>query len=78
LLKKRGAGRIVGGKTFHLTAGEWVDSALDPAAAMQTVVVQGSEQRSALLARIPELAPFTDLGDRVVVVWDGTVYRFEP
>jgi len=42
------------------------------------VVIRGADERSALLARIPELTPFTELGDRVVVVWDGTVYRFEP
>lgn len=78
LLKKRGAGRIIAGRTFQMSGGEWVDSAYDPSRAMPSVAVRGSAARSALLARIPELAPFTELGDRVVVVWNGTVYRFEP
>lgn len=78
LLTKRSAGRIVASKTFRMTAGEWVDSAFDPATEAQIVVIRGSEERLALLARIPELTPFTELGDRVVVVWEGTVYRFEP
>jgi hypothetical protein len=30
------------------------------------------------LQRIPELAPYAELGDRVTVVWQDTVYRFEP
>jgi hypothetical protein len=68
----------VAGKTFRMAAGEWVDAAFDPTLGMQTVTIRGSEARSDLLIRIPGLAPFTELGDRVVVVWEGTVYRFEP
>jgi hypothetical protein len=78
LLTKRSAGRVVAGKTFRMAAGEWVDAAFDPTLGMQTVTIRGSEARSDLLIRIPGLAPFTELGDRVVVVWEGTVYRFEP
>ncbi|HEY4645265.1 MAG TPA: zf-HC2 domain-containing protein [Steroidobacteraceae bacterium] len=78
LLTKRSGGRIVAGKTFRMTSGEWVDAAFDPSLGVPTVVIRGADERSALLARIPELTPFTELGDRVVVVWDGTVYRFEP
>jgi hypothetical protein len=78
LLTKRSAGRIVAGKTFRMTSGEWVDASFDASLGLQSIVVRGAEERSALLARIPELAPFTELGDRVVVVWEGMVYRFEP
>jgi hypothetical protein len=78
LLTKRGAGRVVAGKTFRRVSGEWVDAAFDASLGLQSVVVHGAEERSALLARIPALAPYTELGDRVVVVWEGIVYRFEP
>ncbi|MGH7947230.1 MAG: hypothetical protein ACREF9_19820, partial [Opitutaceae bacterium] len=75
---KRSGGRRIAGKTFRMTSGEWVDASFDPAAGMPTVAIRGAEERGAMLARIPELAPYTELGDRVLVVWQGTVYRFEP
>jgi hypothetical protein len=78
LLRKRGAGRVIAGKTFRIEGGEWVDKDYDPSRALPVVPVRGSAERSALIARVPGLAPFTELGDRVLVVWDGTVYRFEP
>lgn len=78
LLVKRGAGRKVAGKTFRLIAGEWVDSAFDPAAALPTTVARGPDQRAALLAQRPALAPYVTLGGRVVVVLEGTVYRWQP
>jgi hypothetical protein len=78
LLRTRGAGRSVAGKTFHLTSGEWIDAAYEPAAGLSVLEVRGSEERRALVERIPELAPFAALDDRVLVVWQGTVYRFEP
>jgi hypothetical protein len=78
LLRKRGAGRIVAGKTFRLAGGEWVDSDFDPARGMPVTAVRGSVERAALIERVPELAAVAELGDRVLVVWNGTVYRFEP
>jgi hypothetical protein len=78
LLTTRSAGRVVAGKTFRMTSGEWIDASFDASAGLQSVTVRGAGERSALLARIPDLAPFTELGDRVVVVWEDTVYRFEP
>jgi hypothetical protein len=78
LLIKRGATRRVGGKTFRSVAGEWVDTSFDPDAALPIVAVKGAQERAALLARIPDLSPYPQLGDRVVVVFEGTVYRFSP
>ena len=78
LLAKRGAGRRVAGKTFRLAAGEWVDTAFDAAAGLPTTVANGPGERSALLSRLPALAPYAALGERVVVVFEGTVYRFAP
>ena len=72
----RGAEREVAGKTFRLVFGEWIDTEFDPAAALPSVDVKTSEESSALLARIPALAPYAALGERVLVVHQGTVYRF--
>ena len=79
LLVKRGGGqRTIGGRSFHLRGGEWVDAAFDPAASLPVVRVKGPGDREAIAARVPALAPYLVLGDRVVVVVDGTVYRFSP
>ncbi|MGQ0835626.1 MAG: zf-HC2 domain-containing protein [Gammaproteobacteria bacterium] len=78
LLTKRSAGRIVAGKTFRMTSGEWIDASFDPVIGMPTVLIRGTAERSSWLQRIPELTPYAGLGDRVTVVWQDTVYRFEP
>ncbi len=78
LLVTRGAGRRVAGKTFRLAAGEWTDVSFDAAAGLPITEVNGPDQRSALLSRLPALAPYAALGERVLVVLDGTVYRFRP
>lgn len=78
VLVKRSAGRSVAGKTFRVTGGEWIDTSFDLSTALPTVIARGRDERTALLERIPELAPYAELGDRVTVVWQGTVYRFEP
>ena len=79
LLVKRGGGpRTIGGRSFHLRGGEWVDAAFDPAASLPVVRVKGPREREALAARVPGLAPYLVLGDRLAVVVDGTVYRFSP
>lgn len=77
-LMKRGAARAVAGKTFRMTGGEWLDTSFDVSTALPTVIVRGRDERSAALQRIPDLVPYAELGDRVTVVWNGTVYRFEP
>lgn len=78
LLVRRGAERIVAGKTFHLESGAWIDGAFDARSNLPTTVVRGADERVLLLMRIPELGEYADLGSHVVVVWEGTVYRFEP
>jgi hypothetical protein len=78
LLTKRGATRRVGEKTFRSVAGAWVDTRFDPDAALPIVTVKGAQERAALLLRIPDLSSYAELGDRVVVVFEGTVYRFSP
>ena len=78
LLVTRGAGRRVAGKTFRHTAGQWIDADFDAKAGLPITDVKGPDQRSSLLVRVPGLAPYAALGERVVVVFEGTVYRFRP
>jgi hypothetical protein len=78
LLVRRGAERIVNGKNFRLESDTWVDSAFDPEGNVPVILVRGAEERMLLTAQNPELAEFADLGSRVIVVWKGMVYRFEP
>lgn len=78
LVKRSAEQRRVGGKTFRLTAGQWVDMTFDSTALLPTTQVQGAAERAALVQRVPALAPFAALGDHVVVVVDGMVYRFAP
>jgi len=77
LIARRGAERTVAGKTFRLVAGEWIDSAYDRLAGLPVVDVSTAADRSALLDRLPALKPYLDLGNRVTVVHDGTVYRVD-
>ena len=76
LSQRRTAGiREVGSKTFRLVAGEWVDSSYDPNAVLPVVQVSGPDRRRELLEKIPPLGPYADIGERVTVVYEGTVYK---
>jgi hypothetical protein len=76
LLRRRSSTRQVDGKAFQLVAGEWIDSSYDPAALLPVIEVDTPSARRELLARLPALEPFAALGDRVIVVFQGNVYRF--
>ncbi|MBD0325127.1 MAG: VWA domain-containing protein, partial [Pyrinomonadaceae bacterium] len=68
--------RSVGGKTFYLRDDVWVDAEFKMEARLpETKLEFGSEAYFALLKREPRLAEFFALGERVVVVLDGRVYR---
>ena len=78
LLARRAGVKRVAGKAFRFVRGEWVDSSFDPTAALAVVEVEGPAERQRIVARLPGLAPYLALGDRVVVVFEGTVYRSRP
>ena len=44
-------------------------------AGLPEVDIGGPDERRRILSRLPALAPYFALGDRVVVVFEGTVYR---
>jgi Ca-activated chloride channel family protein len=68
--------RKVGSKTFYLRGGVWVDADFKEDARLpETALAFGSEEYFALVKREPQLARFFALGERVVVVFNGRVYR---
>ncbi|HKR02667.1 MAG TPA: VIT and VWA domain-containing protein [Pyrinomonadaceae bacterium] len=70
--------RNVGSKTFYLRDGVWTDSEFKADARRpETKLTFGSDEYFALLKREPRLAEFFALGERVLVVYDGRVYRVE-
>ena len=68
--------RNVGKKTFYLRDGVWTDAEFKPDARVpETVLTFGSDEYFALLKREPRLAEYFSLGENVVVVYEGRVYR---
>jgi Ca-activated chloride channel homolog len=68
--------RNVGSKTFYLRDDVWTDAEFKAEARKpETTLTFGSDEYFALLKREPRLAEFFSLGERVVVVLDGRVYR---
>ena len=68
--------RKVGGKTFYLRDGFWTDAEFKQDARLpETTLAFGSDDYFALLKREPRLADYFSLGERVIVVYQGRVYR---
>jgi len=68
--------RHVTGKTFYLREGVWTDSEFKADSHLpETVLVFGGDEYFALLKQNAKLGPYFSLGQRVVVVLDGRVYR---
>ena len=68
--------RTVGGKTFYLRDGVWTDAEFKAEARLpETAVKFGSDEYFALLKTERRLAEYFALGERVIVVFNGRVYR---
>ena len=68
--------KTAGGKTFYLRDSIWTDSDFKAGSNMpETVLKFGSDEYFALLKQKPRLAQFLSLGEQVVVVFEGRVYR---
>jgi Ca-activated chloride channel family protein len=68
--------RKVGDKTFYLRDDVWTDSEFKADAKLpETAIEFGGDEYFALIKREPQLARFFSLGERVVVVYNGRVYR---
>ncbi len=71
-----GALKKVGAKTFYLENDVWIDSEFKEEAKLtETRLIFASEKYFDLIAAEKELAPFFSLGEQVVVVWKGKIYR---
>ena len=68
--------RTAGDKTFYLREGVWTDSEFKAGTNLpETALKFGSDDYFALLRQKPRLAEFFSLGERVVVVFEGRIYR---
>jgi hypothetical protein len=68
--------RTVGGKTFYLRDSIWIDAEFKAEARLpETTIKFGSDEYFVLLKQKRRLAEFFALGERVIVVFEGRVYR---
>ena len=68
--------RFVGNKTFNNENGVWIDTEFAAAAKLPEIIVKfGSDEYYDLAVKDPELARYLSLGNKVVVVWKGKIYR---
>lgn len=73
---KSDAVRRVGGKTFYLDNKVWTDSEFKPESSLpETVLVFASDEYFALLKQQPKLGSYFALGESVIVVFEGRVYK---
>jgi Ca-activated chloride channel homolog len=73
---KAGGVKKVGVKTFYLENGVWTDSEFKETAGLPEVKLKfAADNYFDLVGREKELAQFFALGEQVVVVWKGKVYR---
>jgi Ca-activated chloride channel family protein len=68
--------KTAGGKTFYLHDDVWTDAEFKAEARLpETRIVFGSDEYFSLLKQKPALARFFSLGEQLVVVFEGRVYR---
>ncbi len=68
--------RRAAGKTFYLIDDVWTDSEFKSESRLpETVLSFGSDEYFALLKRYPKLSNYFSLAERVLVVFEGRVYR---
>ena len=78
-LSKLKSVRRVEGKTFYLIDNVWTDSEFKVDGRLpETAVVFGSDEYFALLKQNPKLGSYFSLGERVIVVLEGRVYKVNP
>jgi Ca-activated chloride channel family protein len=71
--------RQVGGKTFVLRDGVWVDTEYRADAGLPENVVRfASDEYFKLVQQTPKLSSYFSIGDQVIVVLEGRVYKVTP
>jgi Ca-activated chloride channel family protein len=70
--------RTAGGKTFYLREGIWTDSEFKAGSTLPVTTVKfGSEEYFNLLKQKPRLGEFFSLGEKVIVIFEGKVYKVD-
>jgi len=70
--------RHIAGKTFYLRDGVWTDSEFKAETKLPVVALKfAGDEYFNLIGQEPKLAECFALGQRVVVVWKGKIYRVE-
>jgi Ca-activated chloride channel family protein len=70
--------RTIGGKTFYLRNGVWTDAEYKADAKLPSTTVKfSSTEYFDLLSKHPQLGRYFALGESVVVVFEGRIYRVE-
>ncbi|MBP9665450.1 MAG: hypothetical protein KBD94_12595, partial [Pyrinomonadaceae bacterium] len=68
--------QFVANRNFINTNGVWVDSEFTEGSKLPEITVKfASDEYFRLVTSLPELAPYLSLGEQVIVVWKGKVYR---
>ncbi len=67
--------QTVGVKTFILQNGVWTDTTFEPDTMETEKITFLSDEYFALLDAQPEVGPYLAIGERVIVVLDGTAYE---
>ncbi|MCA1640179.1 MAG: hypothetical protein LC768_17965, partial [Acidobacteria bacterium] len=66
----------VGAKTFYLENGVWIDSEFkEEAKVPETKLVFASKDFFDLIDKEKHLAQYLSLGEEVIIVWKGKIYR---
>lgn len=75
-LVKTGSVRKVGTKTFYLENGVWVDSEYKEGSVMTEIKLKfGDDKYFDIAMKEREIGQYLALGEQVLIVWKGTVYR---
>ncbi len=76
IIRNNGKNQYVAGKSFFNLNEVWVDSDFSDKAQLPEVKITfGSDEYFNLLKQERGLAPYLSLGEQVIVVWKGKVYR---
>ena len=76
VLRNSAQNQFVANKNFINQSGVWIDSEFSADAKLsETSIKFASDDYFKLIEREPELAQYLSLGEQVVVVWKGKVYR---
>jgi Ca-activated chloride channel family protein len=76
VLRNSISNQFVANKNFINQSNVWVDAEFSETSRLpETAIKFASDEYFSLVTREPELAQYLSLGEQVVIVWKGRVYR---